>query len=297
MPRNAQVFDVLIASPSDVTTERDAIEQVVLLWNAVHSRAMGIVLLPVRWETHTHPAFGDRPQAIINDQIVDNADIVIAVFWTRLGTNTGKAPSGTAEEIDRCRAAGKKVLTYFFEKQVPPRIGNTKQYRLLAKYQEEVAKQGLYGTFESTEQLRESVMQHLSAVVHELAPKQAPTLIPLAATSNLAVQRAAIVRGLRQRVLSIEAKWEAERMIPLRQFDQGKQLMRSLSDMLAQTIASPVVQADASIVMRIKRTLASAREIETYSITYDNTEAFWHDGEEVIRNIKALLDDLEKGNG
>jgi len=41
---------------------------------------------------------GDRPQAIINKQLVDDADILVAVFWTKLGTATGAAMSGSVAQ-------------------------------------------------------------------------------------------------------------------------------------------------------------------------------------------------------
>ena len=47
MPYQATVFRVMIASPSDVAEERQIIREVVNDWNAVHSLARRIALLPV----------------------------------------------------------------------------------------------------------------------------------------------------------------------------------------------------------------------------------------------------------
>ena len=52
MAYSARVFRVLIASPSDVEEERDAVVSVIQAWNDLHSRSREIVLLPLRWETH-----------------------------------------------------------------------------------------------------------------------------------------------------------------------------------------------------------------------------------------------------
>lgn len=70
MSRTAEVINVLIASPSDVADEREILTDVVQEWNVMHSVAEGIVLQPIRWETHAHPATGDRPQALINKQTI-----------------------------------------------------------------------------------------------------------------------------------------------------------------------------------------------------------------------------------
>jgi hypothetical protein len=76
MAYSARVFRVLIASPSDVEEERDAVVSVIQAWNDLHSRSREIVLLPLRWETHTAPEFGTRPQDVINRAIVDDCDLV-----------------------------------------------------------------------------------------------------------------------------------------------------------------------------------------------------------------------------
>lgn len=51
----ATTHRVLIASPSDLTEEREAATMAINDWNAQHAAAEGIVLLPVKWETHARP--------------------------------------------------------------------------------------------------------------------------------------------------------------------------------------------------------------------------------------------------
>lgn len=95
----AIVFKVMLALPIDVQEERNVAREVIWKWNNLHSDSKQIVLMPVAWETHVAPTFGDRPQAIINKQILDECDLLIGIFWTRAGTPTGKEVSGTIEEI------------------------------------------------------------------------------------------------------------------------------------------------------------------------------------------------------
>src|SRR5437763_979584 len=101
MPFDALVLQVLVASPSDVARERDIVTEVVHEWNAVYARERNVVLMPLRWETDAYPVYGTAPQVAINDQIVGHADMAIGMFWTRLGTRTEVAESGTVEELDR----------------------------------------------------------------------------------------------------------------------------------------------------------------------------------------------------
>ena len=102
MAYSANVYNVLIASPSDVAEERQLVRQDVYSWNELHSRDLNVVLLPVSWETHIAPQLGDRPQGIINKELVDISDALIGIFWTRLGSPTGVEASGTVEEIKLC---------------------------------------------------------------------------------------------------------------------------------------------------------------------------------------------------
>src|SRR5262245_20344643 len=100
MAYKADVLKVVIASPGDVSPERLAATAIIHEWNIVHSADRATVLLPVLWETHSSPAMGDRAQGIINEQLIHDADLMVAIFWARLGTPTGKAVSGTVEEIE-----------------------------------------------------------------------------------------------------------------------------------------------------------------------------------------------------
>ena len=44
--------------------------------------------MPVGWETHSSPDLGAPAQEQINERILEHCDLLIAVFWTRLGTPT-----------------------------------------------------------------------------------------------------------------------------------------------------------------------------------------------------------------
>lgn len=119
----AQAFRILIASPADVTEERDLAVRAIQEWNDLHSAERQVVLLPLRWETHSAPEYGRRPQEVINRQVVDHCDILVGVFWTRIGSPTGIAESGTIEEIERAALGGKPVMLYFSQaKQDPDKI-------------------------------------------------------------------------------------------------------------------------------------------------------------------------------
>jgi hypothetical protein len=68
---------MLIASPSDVKEERDLIVRLTQEWNDLNSFSHRVALLPLRWETHTAPGYGTRPEEVINRAIVDECDLVV----------------------------------------------------------------------------------------------------------------------------------------------------------------------------------------------------------------------------
>jgi hypothetical protein len=168
MPRESVVYEVLIASPSDVVTERKILSEVVEDWNSANSRSRGISLRAIRWELDSVPAVGQRAQEIINKQLVETADFLMAVFSVRLGTPTGKAASGTVEEIEHFRDRRKPILLYFSEGPIP-RGHDAEQFRLLREFKKTIQPYALYGTFENPEELRRLASRHLTRIVDELA--------------------------------------------------------------------------------------------------------------------------------
>lgn len=144
MPQQGLIFRVLVASPSDCVHERKAVPEIIYSWNAVNSLRNGAILEPVLWETHATPAMGDRPQALINKQLVQQCDLLVGAFWTRLGTDTGAAKSGTVEEIEEIRKSGKPVLLYFSSVPVVPESINHDQYKELVAYKQTLQNQGIF---------------------------------------------------------------------------------------------------------------------------------------------------------
>ena len=118
MSYRAQAFNVMIASPGDVSSERSIIRESIYEWNVVHSQSRNIALLPVGWDSHSSPEMGKDPQEIINKQVLEKCDLLVGVFWTRIGTPTKEHPSGTVEEIEKHIKSGKPAMLYFSDQPV-----------------------------------------------------------------------------------------------------------------------------------------------------------------------------------
>lgn len=175
--RTAQLLNILIASPSDVAEERDVVERAILEWNSSNLESTGVMLHPVRWERDAYPASGDRAQGILNKQIVESGDLLIGIFGYKLGTPTGRAQSGTIEEIEEFRKAGKYVALYFSLADVPRRADQG-QLAALEAYKRARQKDTLYFEFKDASQLREHITRHLPKIVGEVRGKMKDPNLP-----------------------------------------------------------------------------------------------------------------------
>jgi hypothetical protein len=108
---------------------------------------------------------GDRPQAIINKQILAGCDLLVAVFWTRLGSPTGAAASGTVEEIQEHLASGKPTMLYFSTAPVRPDSVDEAQYVALKGFRQECYGRGLVESYDSIGEFRDKFSRQLSQTV------------------------------------------------------------------------------------------------------------------------------------
>ncbi len=163
----ANVVNVMIATPSDVVAARGVARQLIYDWNTVHSEASRTVLLPLGWDSHSYPSMQNRPQALINEQVLTRCDLLVAVFWTRIGTPTGEAPSGTVEEIREHLAAEKHAMLYFSNEPVHPASVDEEQYRAVRDFRKECEQLGLVESFETMAEFREKFARQLASMIRD----------------------------------------------------------------------------------------------------------------------------------
>lgn len=169
MAYSATVFHVLIASPSDVNEEREAIAQTLHDWNSLNSIETGKVLLPVRWESHSAPAMGERPQGIINNQVVRDCDMLIGAFWTRLGSPTGVEDSGTVEEIKLFLKQQKPVMLYYSKKPIDMDEADLAQVQNLKEFKKSIRDKGVQEQYSSTDELKQKLMRQLTIMMRGIS--------------------------------------------------------------------------------------------------------------------------------
>lgn len=295
MPQQAMIYRVLIASPSDCAAERKIIPEILHIWNAAHSLWDAAILEPVLWETHAKPELGDRPQALINKQLVDHCDILIGAFWTRLGTSTGKAESGTAEEIEEFRKAGRRVLLYFSSAPVAPDSVDPEQYASLKAYKKKLEPEGLYFKYDSLEQLRTMLHAHVAGLMAELTGKQGP-LAQNAPAQNTPKDDLAVLRQNFEAFLRhLKVSWESERDSHPMGIDDGKAI---LSDALSSVLEfrQQIVTGLKTACSAMEQCARNLRTMQRHQLFMDggrSTRQFWENGDKILADlhtIPALLD-------
>jgi hypothetical protein len=158
----ANVLKVMIASPGDVAAEREIISDELHRWNDANAVSRALFLQPVRWETHSSPEMSGHPQQILTDRLLVDADIVVGIFGTRIGTATNEFVSGSVEEIKRHVAAGKLAMLYFSRVPVDPNSIDQEQWKALQRFKGECREGGLYWEYDTHEQLRSQFGHHLT---------------------------------------------------------------------------------------------------------------------------------------
>ena len=113
MPRDTKTYDIVLSCPTDVEIEKAVIESVINDFNRTIGTNLDINLNLKHWSTDSYAQSGGSAQELLNKQFIYESDMIICIFWGRMGTPTEKYESGTAEELQEAIIAGKQVFLYF----------------------------------------------------------------------------------------------------------------------------------------------------------------------------------------
>ncbi len=154
MPLNYTHYNVVVSCPSDMNSSRSIVEETVRKANEQYGTLLNCHLEVKYWSKDVLFTNGN-PQELINRGIIDNADLVIALFGEKLGTPTVKAESGTVEEIKEMIEKGKDTIVCFSDKNITFNTSNSKmqikEWIRLQDFKENY--QGLYVSFKTNEEL------------------------------------------------------------------------------------------------------------------------------------------------
>jgi hypothetical protein len=105
---------------------------------------------------------------VINRAIVDQCDLVLGIFWARIGSPTGTADSGTLEEIERAAAAGKPAMLYFSKAGTDPEELDLEQVAKLNAFKKRIRTTALHETYKSLVDFRDKLARQLEIKVRDL---------------------------------------------------------------------------------------------------------------------------------
>ncbi|MGN6265024.1 MAG: DUF4062 domain-containing protein [Ginsengibacter sp.] len=208
-------FKVFVASPGDVSIERNVIPKVVAEINLIISAIApekGILLDLIRWETHVHPGLGADAQDVVNQQLPDY-DIFIGIMWKRFGTPTSRAGSGTEEEYLRAYEKWKQdnkfpVLFYFSQKEImiPNSSAELEQLQKVVKFKEDLINKGLIWEYNNPEEFGDILRPHLVMTLSKLLNDK-----DAIAANNQSVEKAIThsdMSLIRNRVTALKSEYE-----------------------------------------------------------------------------------------
>jgi len=293
MPTLATVYRFLVASPSDIKEEREIVRTIISEWNAINSLRYNVIIEPVLWESHSIPEMGDRPQELLNKQVVKICDVLIGIFWTRIGTHTGKAESGTVEEIEEFINGGKPVLLYFSDKPVSPNSVNRDQYDKLQKFKEKCRVKGIIFEYSSNEELSRSLIKHISKQIDVLqkiygvSPKQEEIIKQNREEQTL---KKFIIR-FDNLIQLFDVEWDSSIMENYRRYEKLNQILRDVYEQLWSMYLELNFDETENVKKGLKNTLSKIKKIITQTENLNIASSLWRQGE-IVKIRSTIFNEL-----
>lgn len=179
--KKVNVLRIFLASPSDVKAEREMIFVLKEDLDQLIGMDKNIKFEIVNWERNTYPGKGIDAQDVINQQINNEYDIFIGIFWQRFGTPTNRYESGTLEEYENAKKKYENdkenthIMMYFKTEGIQ-NIYDTdiEQLEKVKNFKDKISKEDgvLYSEFEKTEDLRNLVQINLANLVRDKFSKK-----------------------------------------------------------------------------------------------------------------------------
>ena len=169
--KNINFLKLIVASPSDVSWERNQIVEIVRELNPILRSQWGLELDVLRWETDANPGFHPEGlQGRIDETLkITDCDIMIGVFWKRFGSPTKGKNSGTEYELDLAYNSWKNsgqrrphTMIYFNKKKYQCKNKDEEdQYAKVTAYEKKLSSVALSGTYNSKAEFQNKVRDDL----------------------------------------------------------------------------------------------------------------------------------------
>jgi hypothetical protein len=169
--KKARIYKCFIASPSDTFEERGICDRVFKEINETQGEQFDFRIESKKWEDNARPSFGDSPQEVINEQLLNEFELFIGIMFTRFGSPTKNADSGTVEEFNFAYQNREKIeiMFYFNSKNISQEELDTSQFSKVKEFKIKLTELGgLYskyiGVEEFEEKLRKNLQRYFSSI-------------------------------------------------------------------------------------------------------------------------------------
>lgn len=227
MSRLIRLFSVFISSPGDVKDERSRIKGIVSRINASFLRRYDALLNPILWERDVFSSKGTDLQDVVNQEVGDSYDVYLGIIWSRLGTETPRALSGTLEEFDRALdryKSGDRNLRFMFfvrEGGYPDGV-DPSQLKAVQRFRRRLTEEGLLvKPYDSPETFETIAYEHLNDYLQQqVAINSAGTKV---VPRNLVARAQTLIPDIGQRLVE-----GARELKTLSQKSEAQSLLRTL---------------------------------------------------------------------
>jgi hypothetical protein len=148
--KQVQLIRLFVACPGDILDEHSIIDRRIDEINRTSGRHLRFKVERLSWKKDTYGGMAEYAQAVINEQI--DYEIIVGIFWKRIGTTTPNFVSGTVEELENAFILKKKFLIYFSNVFTNPDTIDGKQLDAVHSYKGDLDAKGiLYKPYDSIE--------------------------------------------------------------------------------------------------------------------------------------------------
>lgn len=170
MPTPITRYKVFLASPSDVSEDRTALDEVITELNQSFGQQNDLYIELLKWESHSAPGISTiNVQKIINQDLGSDYDLFIGLIWKKFGTPTDVADSGTEEEFLLAynrfleKPNSVQILFYFKNSPIPIEEIVPEQIQKIQKFKADIGKNKnlLYWEYQDIQQLQKFIRIHL----------------------------------------------------------------------------------------------------------------------------------------
>lgn len=165
---------ILLASPGNLSDDREKVSEIVKYINLDNGQREGFIAEIVSWETHSRPAAGESPQAVLNDQFPDDIDIFVGMMGTYFGTPTIRWGSGTEEEFRIAYERWEKTKTpeimfYFSDAMSSLSQIDPEQLSKRNSFRKAIGDLGVYYfVYSDITEFQFDLHNHISSAIHEV---------------------------------------------------------------------------------------------------------------------------------